>query len=334
MTLRTVVVGAGLMGRWHARYARRAGGAVVGIVDRDLAAARGLAGAHRGAAAFAALAECVRERPADVVHVCTPTESHFGLAQDALRGGAHVVVEKPAAATGAQAAALVETARECSRLLVAAHQMPFQRGFQHLRAALPRLGDLVAVEFRMCSAGGEGKTAAERRTILAEVLPHPHSLLRALLGERYLPQALDVTEATADDLVLAGPAGGARIQVSLSLRGRPPRNELHVTGTRGSGVADLFHGYCVLENGHTSRAAKMLRPLVHAGRVLAASSTNLLRRSAGREAAYPGLLPLISAAYLAAREAAPPPVDPAEIVASVALVERVRAGFPSTAEVP
>jgi hypothetical protein len=186
----------------------------------------------------------------------------------------------------------------------------------------------------MCSAGGEGRSAGERRTILAEVLPHPHSLLLALLGERYAPQALDVTEATADDLVLAGPAGGARVQLSLSLRGRPPRNELHVTGTRGSGIADLFHGYCVLENGHTSRTAKALRPLVHAGRVLAASSANLLRRSAGREAAYPGLLPLLSAAYAAARESAPPPVDAAEIVSSVVLVERARTAGASAQEGP
>jgi predicted dehydrogenase len=323
--LRTAVVGAGLMGRWHAAYARRAGATVVAVVDPDLAAARELAGRHAGAAAFSELAEGLRERPGDVVHVCTPTASHFTLAREALEAGAHVMVEKPAAATRAEAEALVETARAGRRILAAAHQMPFQRGFLHLRVALPRLGELVAVEFRMCSAGGEGRTAEERRTILLEVLPHPHSLLRALLQESYAPAGLQVAVLTDDDLVLTGRSRDARIDVSLSLRGRPPRNELRVTGTRGSAVADLFHGYCAVESGGTSRAAKVLRPLVHAGRVLAASSANLLRRSAAREPAYPGLRRLIDAMYAAAREAGPSPVDAAEILDSVALMERVRA---------
>src|SRR5688572_6008801 len=126
------------MGRWHAAYARRAGAAVVVVVDQDLAAARELAGRHPGAAAFSELAQALRERPADVVHVCTPTASHFSLAREALQAGAHVLVEKPAAATRAEAEALVETARAGRRILAAAHQMPFQRGFLRLRAALPR----------------------------------------------------------------------------------------------------------------------------------------------------------------------------------------------------
>jgi predicted dehydrogenase len=319
------------MGRWHAAYARRAGAAVVAVVDRDPAAARALAARHPGAAAFADLAACLRERPVDVVHVCTATDSHFTLAGEALRHGAHVMVEKPAAASRAQAEALVAHAREAGRTLVAAHQMPFQRGFRRLRAALPRLGDLVAVEFRMCSAGGEGKTPEERRAILLEVLPHPHSLLRALLGERYAPHALQVQAFTTDDLVLTASSGGLRVQVTLSLRGRPPRNELQVTGTQGGGLADLFHGYCVLEDGRTSRTAKALRPLVHAGQVLAASSANLVRRSAGREPAYPGLLPLVAATYAAAAGTGPPPVEAVEIVESVALIERVRAEAPPVA---
>jgi predicted dehydrogenase len=298
----------------------------VAVVDRDLAAARELARRHPGAAAFTGLAQALSERPADVVHVCTPTASHAALAREALSAGAHVMVEKPAAATRAEAEALVETARAAGRILAAAHQMPFQQGFVRLREALPRLGDLVAVEFRMCSAGGDGKTPGERRTILQEVLPHPHSLLRALLPESYAPDGLQVAAWTDDDLVLTGHAQGARLDLSLSLRGRPPRNELRVTGTRGSGVSDLFHGYCALEAGGTSRAAKALRPLVHAGRVLAASSANLLGRSLAREPAYPGLRQLIAATYAAARGAGPSPIDAAEILDGVALMERVRTG--------
>ena len=329
--LKAVVVGAGLMGRWHARYAARAGAEIAAVVDREAEAARVLAARHGGAAVFGTLSECLRSGPVDVAHICTPIDSHFALAREALMGGAHVLVEKPAAATRAEAVALVETARERGRLLIPAHQMPFQPGFLRLRGALARLGDLVAVEYRMCSAGGEGKSPAERRSILLEVLPHADSLLRALLRERYVPEALAVMAHSPDDLVLAGVASGIRIQASMSLRGRPPRHELHVLGTRGSGMADLFHGYRVLEEGGTSRTAKALRPFAHAGRVLAASSANLIRRSASREPAYPGLRPLIAAFYAAARGSGTAPIGAAEIVGSVALIERVRGAVSAAA---
>ena len=325
--LRAVVVGAGLMGRWHARYAARAGAEIAGVVDRDATAARALAARHGGAPVFATLGDSLRAGRLDVAHICTPIESHFALAREAMQGGSHVIVEKPAAATRAEAALLVETARQGGRLLVPAHQMPFQHGFLRLRAALPRLGDVVAVEYAMCSAGGEGKTARGRRSVLLEVLPHADSLLRALLRERYVPEALEVTTRSADDLVLAGVAAGIRIQVSLSLRGRPPRHEIHVVGTRGSGTADLFHGYCVLDAGGTSRPAKVLRPFARAGRMLAASSVNLIRRAAGREPAYPGLRPLIAAVYAAARGEGPAPIGEAEVVGSVGLMERARAAL-------
>jgi predicted dehydrogenase len=198
---------------------------------------------------------------------------------------------------------------------------------------MPELGDVVAVEYRMCSAGGDGKPPEERRTVLLEILPHPHSLMRALLGDRYAPEALEATTVTADDLVLAGRAGGIRVAVTMSLRGRPPRNELHVTATRGSAMADLFHGYCVVETGSATRAAKAMRPLVHGARVFAAASANLARRAARREPAYPGLRPLLAATYAAARGEGPPPVEPDELLGSVALIERVRAtGSPPSAE--
>src|SRR5689334_10614548 len=99
-TLRVAIVGAGLMGRWHAFSAARAGGSIVAVVDPNQARARRLASRSRAARAFSTL-DGALER-ADVVHVCTPTAAHVAVIAQALDARRHVLVEKPLAPTVAE----------------------------------------------------------------------------------------------------------------------------------------------------------------------------------------------------------------------------------------
>ena len=80
---RAAIVGAGLMGRWHARYAARAGAVVAAIVDPQTAAAVALHKRIAGTRVFATLEDCLAARAADVVHVCTGSDSHVRLAETA-----------------------------------------------------------------------------------------------------------------------------------------------------------------------------------------------------------------------------------------------------------
>ena len=127
MTIRVVVVGAGLMGRWHARAALRCGARVVGVFDRDSTAATRLAAAVGGGRTattgdhFAAILE--REDP-DAVHICTPLESHVELCQGALEAGAHLLVEKPLAPTSAETLEILQLARERGRVRPVENPMP------------------------------------------------------------------------------------------------------------------------------------------------------------------------------------------------------------------
>ena len=96
MGLRVAVVGAGLMGGWHARYAARFA-EVAAIVDRRREAAALLCRRFPGAAVFEELSECLKSCSVDVVHVCTDLASHGTLIETALLQGKHVLCEKPAA---------------------------------------------------------------------------------------------------------------------------------------------------------------------------------------------------------------------------------------------
>jgi predicted dehydrogenase len=322
---RAAIVGAGLMGGWHARYAARAGAEVAAIVDPQTAAAIALHKRIAGTRVFASLEACLAARAADVVHVCTASDTHVRLAETALAAGCHVLAEKPLATTRAEAARLAGLAREKGLRLCPVHQFPFQRGFARVVAERERLGELLRADYVVRSAGGEGLAPDARRALVLEILPHPVSLFRKVVGHGVGPDAWTVLASSDDELELAGRDGTTALRVDIGLRARPTRNELVLTGSRATARVDLFHGYAVVEAGGTSRTAKALAPLRAGTRLLWTAGTNLARRGVGREPAFPGLRELIRLFYRSIAQGTPPPIDPVEVVEAAALIERCRA---------
>jgi predicted dehydrogenase len=93
---------------------------LVCVVDRDANAAR--EGAERaGISRWSTDLESVLSaRDIDAVDLCTPMEIHAEQAIAALGAGKHVLVEKPAAATQAEAAQMVRAATRAGRILMVA----------------------------------------------------------------------------------------------------------------------------------------------------------------------------------------------------------------------
>ena len=321
--LRVTIVGAGLMGSWHARYLSRVGGTVVSVVDCDLRRAQQLS-RRFPAAAFADLKESLDGVASDVVHVCTPAGSHFEHVSSALRAGRHVLVEKPVAESSSDVKSLVAIARDAGRKLCVVHQFPFQRGFRELLEHRSRRGKLTRVAFTAYTAGGAGRDAEGRRAVLLEIVPHPVSLLFALVGDDWPALQWNLARCSADDLRLVGHVGSVEVDVVVSLRGRPTRNELVVVGERGTAHVNLYHGFCVWERGDVSRMNKALQPLRFGARMVVKAATNLAIRAGRRQPAYPGLVELMRAFYDAIREGRPSPVSEAEMLAAAELMDRLR----------
>lgn len=307
------------MGTWHARYAQREGAKVALVVDRDASAARRLAGRF-GARAAAPSEDWTAVGQLDVVHVCTPQSTHVELARRALEAGLHAIVEKPVASDPATAQELAALAAQSGRLLVPVHQFPFQRGFRSLRAELGTLGTLRSVEFVTFTAGAARAQGARRRGVILEIVPHVVSLLRAL-NFTIAPGALAVDRFSDDVLELSAHVGPTRLSARIDLCARPTCNELRVAADGGTALADLFHGFAVLDRAAATRASKMLRPFRASAQTLFAASGNLLERAVRREPAYPGLRELIGATYTAIRRGGQPPIAPEEYVEAAALNE-------------
>ena len=132
MSLSIAVIGAGYFGRFHAlKLARAPRARLLGLHDADPARAAAIA-QEAGCAALgldAALA-------ADAVVIATPTRHHAPLALRALAGGAHVFVEKPIAATTAEADAMIAAAEKAGRVLMVGHIERHSAAIRTLRDSL------------------------------------------------------------------------------------------------------------------------------------------------------------------------------------------------------
>ena len=113
--LRVAVVGAGAFGRNHLRVYReleQAGEPVVlaAVVDRDSAVVADAA-AKFGVPGFATIEACLAAvGPLDAASVCVPTVHHASAAEPLLAAGMDLLIEKPLAASLADADRILEQA--------------------------------------------------------------------------------------------------------------------------------------------------------------------------------------------------------------------------------
>lgn len=293
---RVAIVGAGLMGRWHLDAARHAGAEVVAVVDPDLTRAGQLAGP--GIGTFATLADALAVKP-DVVHICTPIESHLDLIRTALASNCHVIAEKPVTLTASDAVPLQGEAAAVGRQVIPVHQFVFQDGVREIIARRDEIGPLRQVEFATCSAGADGTRDGDRDLIAAEIAPHAFALARALLGTAVGELPWHLERADAGEWRFSATTNGCTVTGMISLRARPTFASCRVLGERGSAAADLFQGFAVFEPGTASTRYKVARPIALSLGTAAASATQLASRALHGEKAYPGLRALCAASYRA-----------------------------------
>ena len=114
--LRVGVVGTGAFGRNHARVYRDLQADPVlnvqfaGVVDADRSRATAIA-AEFGTRAFGSVAELLAAG-VDAVSVAVPTVAHLAVARELMQGGTDVLIEKPLAASLAEADELASVAEQ------------------------------------------------------------------------------------------------------------------------------------------------------------------------------------------------------------------------------
>jgi predicted dehydrogenase len=303
------------MGQWHAHAIQRAGGRVVAVIDADVGRAAKLAGRIPGKPVVGGDVGYLLSRHAvDVVHVCTPVESHEAVTGAALSAGAHALVEKPLAPDCGAVQRLHTRAAEQGVLLCPVHQFLFQPGVISAARWLSEIGTIRHFELVACSAGADEGSSDDREQVARDILPHGLALARRLLGAAWIESGWYIAPGAAGEIRASTSCGSASISIVVSMSARPTENSLTIRCDGGTVRANLYHGYASLERGTPSRLDKLARPFAGAALVLGAATSNLARRAVRRESAYPGLRELVDRFYRATTGAGEPPISAAESI--------------------
>jgi UDP-N-acetylglucosamine 3-dehydrogenase len=134
--LRVGVIGAGIMGRNHARVLSELPGVeLVGVADPDVGRAAQAAGQSEGAETFADHKELLA-RKVDAVVVAAPTPLHHKISLELIEAGVALLVEKPIATTVEQGREIVTAAARNGVTLVVGHVERFNPAVQAIKQAL------------------------------------------------------------------------------------------------------------------------------------------------------------------------------------------------------
>ncbi|GAB4215722.1 MAG: Gfo/Idh/MocA family oxidoreductase [Sandaracinaceae bacterium] len=240
MSLRVAVVGAGSMGKNHARVLQTLPQAELrAIVDPDVKLATSVARLH-GGKTFASIAEALEGGPLDAAIVAAPTQHHFELTRDLLRAGVHVLVEKPIAATVEEARELGAIAAREKRVLAVGHVERFNPAIQLLARKLAEgaLGRVFEVRARRV-----GPFPARIRDVgvALDLGTHDLDILRFVVGSdvtRVYAETKREIHTSREDLVSALLRFDNDVVGVLEVNWLTPTKarELTVTGERG-----MFH---------------------------------------------------------------------------------------------
>ena len=234
--MRTIVVGAGVMGTNHARTAAANRDVeLVGVVDADLERASTLAAAY-GGAAFRDIADV--EVPYEAAIIATPTPTHRDVALPLLRRGVHVLLEKPIAPTVDSARELLDAARQRGVVLMVGL---VERCSPVVLSLPPFLDDLVHIEaFRIGPF-----TSRVPDSVVLDLMIHDIDIAIGCAGPvRGVSAISRSTRSASEDLVscLLTFESGVTASITASRIGQNKVRELRLTRTDAVVNADLLRG--------------------------------------------------------------------------------------------
>jgi len=178
--VRVVVVGVGEFGRLHAgTLSGLAEAHLVGVVDTRAEAVDKLRRDIGELVAWSTLDHALKASNADAYVIATHTPSHVALAEQVLRAGKCVLVEKPLAGTTAEAGKLADLVKPDSSNLMAAHILLFAPPLRRLMREAATQAPLTFFQ-----------AVRHRPATTREYYPHDNPLRLTMVHDLYVALAM------------------------------------------------------------------------------------------------------------------------------------------------
>ncbi|MCB0205572.1 MAG: Gfo/Idh/MocA family oxidoreductase, partial [Anaerolineae bacterium] len=175
--VRIGVIGVGNMGQHHARiYASSPGSILIGVADTNQTRAEEIAGRYN-VAAFTNYLDLLDQ--VEAVSIAAPTTLHHRIGLDCLSQGIHLLMEKPLAASAAEATELAAAAEKSGMVLQVGHVERFNPTFVELANVLAD-HTILAVEARRLSPFA---TRAADVSVVYDLMVHDLDLILTLVHE-------------------------------------------------------------------------------------------------------------------------------------------------------
>jgi predicted dehydrogenase len=177
------VLGVGYWGPNLVRnFVEHEGAEVAYVCDRDQAALDRVTRRFPWLRTTTAYDVVLGDSEVDAIAIATPVSTHGFLARNALRAGKHVLVEKPLAASAAEALDLIELARRRDLVLMPGHTFLYSPPVNLVREyiASGELGEIFFISTSRVNLGLHQPDVS----VAWDLAPHDFSILRYWLAER------------------------------------------------------------------------------------------------------------------------------------------------------
>lgn len=256
--LKAAVVGLGSMGANHARVLSDTPGVeLVAVVDSDPERVARTVG-RTSIPGFPDVATMLRETRPDMVSVVVPTMLHESVALECIAAGAHVLVEKPIAATVEAGARIARAAEEAGVILTIGHIERFNPAVRELKARLDAGQGGLVLQIRARRVGPFPHRIRDVG-VIHDLAPHDIDIMRYLLGdeiERVYAEARRHI-ATGNEDLFAGMItfrGGAMGMLDINWLTPTKERTLTVLCEKGMFVADYAAQSLAFYENHAAMA--------------------------------------------------------------------------------
>jgi predicted dehydrogenase len=159
---------------------------VAAVCDQSPERLQQFSAMYPSATATADLDRVMEDPDIDAVSIATPVRTHAPLALRALRAGKHVLVEKPMAASVAEAEELAREAESSGRVLMVDHTFVYSPPVQRIKQIMDsgELGELYYVDSVRINLG----LLQHDVNVLWDLAPHDLSIVDYLIGR--LPKSM------------------------------------------------------------------------------------------------------------------------------------------------